>query len=82
MVLDGEKWRRFCLQGGLRIIGFKQNELFGGDNWWRQQKAKERKYENEHFALTLIREGSDETNNSEEKSLESCFLFFTYGWIG
>ena len=34
------------------------------------------------LALTLIREGSDETNDSEEKSLEPCSLFFTDGRIG
>ena len=34
------------------------------------------------LALTLISEGSDETNDSEEKSLEPASLFFTDGRIG
>ena len=34
------------------------------------------------FALTLVREGSYQTNDSEEKSLEPASLFFTDGRIG
>ena len=47
----------------------------------RKKQRNERNKMN-MMALTLVGEGSDETNDSEEKSLESCFLFFTYGWIG
>ena len=47
----------------------------------RKKQRNERNKMN-MMALTLVGEGSDETNDSEEKSLKSRFLFFTYGWIG
>ena len=47
-----------------------------------RKKQRNEKNKMNMMALTLVGEGSDETNDSEEKSLKSCFLFFTYGWIG
>ena len=47
-----------------------------------RKKQRNEKNKMNMMALTLVGEGSDETNDSEEKSLEPASLFFTDGRIG